>query len=99
MRARTSPTFSDSFSYSFRSLAHLHYSFITAPRFLRSLSHLFLLPISTDPCLFPDSHERSLVIASLLRFLLISSPITAVPTLAAQLAYRGNLSLHSSHGP
>ena len=47
-------------------------------------------PISADPYLFPDSHERSLVIAPLLRFPLISSPIAAVPTLAAQLAYRGN---------
>ena len=56
-----------------------------------------LSPISADPYLFPDSHERSLVIAPLLRFLLISSPIAAVPTLAAQLAYRGNPSLRLSH--
>ena len=58
-----------------------------------------LSPISADPYLFPDSHKRSLVIAPLLRFLLISSPIAAVPTLAAQLAYRGNPSLRFSHGP
>ena len=56
-----------------------------------------LSPISADPYLFPDSHERSLVIAPLLRFLLISSPIAAVPTLAAQLAYRGNPLLRFSH--
>ena len=56
-----------------------------------------LSPISADPYLLPDSHERSLVIAPLLRFLLISSPIAAVPTLAAQLAYRGNPSLRFSH--
>ena len=56
-----------------------------------------LSPISADPYLFPDSHERSLVIAPLLRFLLISSPIATVPTLAAQLAYRGNPSLRFSH--
>ena len=41
VRARTSPTLSDSFSYPFRPFAHLRYSFTTAPRFLRSLSHLF----------------------------------------------------------
>ena len=58
-----------------------------------------LSPISANPYLFPDSHERSLVIAPLLRFLLISSPIAAVPTLAAQLACRGNPSLCFSHGP
>ena len=56
-----------------------------------------LSPISADPYLFSDSHERSLVIAPLLRFLLISSLIAAVPTLAAQLVYRGNPSLHRSH--
>ena len=56
-----------------------------------------LSPISADPYLSPDSQERSLVIAPLLRFLLISSPIAAVPTLAAQLAYRGNPSLRFSH--
>ena len=97
MRARTSPTLSDSFSYPFQPFAHLRYSFTITPRFSRSLSHLSLSPISTDPYLFPDSHERSLVIAPLLRFLLISSPIAAVPTLAAQLAYRGNPLLRFSH--
>ena len=56
-----------------------------------------LSPISADPYLFPDSHERSLIIAPLLRFLLISSPIAAVPTLATQLACRGNPSLRFSH--
>ena len=57
----------------------------------------WLSPISADPYLFPDSHERSLVTAPLLWFLLISSPIAAVPTLAAQLACRGNPSLRLSH--
>ena len=97
MRGRTFPTLSDSFSYPFRPLAHLRYSFTTTLRFPRSLSHLFPSPISTDPYLFPDSHEHSLIIAPLLRFLLISSPIAAVPTLATQLAYRGNPSLRFSH--
>ena len=68
------------------------FSFPYLHRFLFRLS-----PISTESYLFPDSHERSLVIAPLLRFLLISSPIAAVPTLAAQLAYRGNPSLRLSH--
>ena len=47
MRAHTFQMFSDSFSYPFRPLAHLHYSFTTAPRFLQSLSHLSLSLIST----------------------------------------------------
>ena len=118
VRARMSPTLSNSFSYLLQTLVHLRYSFTTTPRLLQSLSHLFpfsyfhlsslsfpylhcfpfrLSPISADPYLFPDSHERSLVIAPLLRFLLISSPIAAVPTLAAQLAYRGNPLLRFSH--
>ena len=46
MRARTSPMLSDFFSCPFRPSAHLRYSFTTAPRFIRSLSHLFPSPIS-----------------------------------------------------
>ena len=97
MRARMFPTLSDSFSHPFRPFAHSRYSFTTTLRFLRSLPHLSHSPISADPYLLPDSHECSLVIAPLLRFLLTSSPIAAVPTLAAQLAYRGNPSLRFSH--
>ena len=46
VRARTSPTLSDSFSYPFQTLAHLRCSFTTTPRFPRSLSHLSPSPIS-----------------------------------------------------
>ena len=46
MRARTSPMLSDSFSYPFRTLVHLCYSFTTTPRFPRSLPHLSPSPIS-----------------------------------------------------
>ena len=76
-------------------LSYLHLSPLSFPYLHRFPFRLS--PISADPYLFPDSHERSLIIAPLLRFLLISSPIAAVPTLAAQLAYCGNLSLRFSH--
>ena len=75
--------------------SYLHLSPLSFPYLHRF--PFWLSPISADPYLFPDPHERSLVIAPLLRFLLISSPIAAVPTLAAQLAYRGNPSLRFSH--
>ena len=78
------------FPFSFLHLSPLSFPYLCRFPF-------WLSPISADPCLFPDSHERSLVITPLLRFLLISSPIAAVPTLAAQLAYRGNPSLCFSH--
>ena len=58
-----------------------------------------LSPMSADPYLLPSSHECSLVVAPSLRFLLISSPIAAVPTLTAQLAYRGKPLLHFSRRP
>ena len=118
MRARTSPTLSNSFSYPFRPFVHLRYSFTTAPWFSRSLSHLSPSPISAyRPYLF------FIPAVSPFGFLLfpptpIFSPIPTstaslshrcfgsflshlqslpVPTLAAQLAYRGNPSLHFSH--
>ena len=88
MRARTFPTLSDSFSYPFQTLAHLRYSFTTAPRFLQSLSHLFPFPISTvSPfgfLLFPPTP--------------IFSPI---PTSAASLSHRcfGSLLSHLRSPP
>ena len=84
-----------------RSLSHFPFLLSPPIALIFSLSPpfpLWLSPISADPYLFPDSHELGLVIAPLLRFLLISSPIAAVPTLAAQLAYRGNPLLRFSHG-
>ena len=85
MRARTFPTLSDSFSYPFRPLAHLRYSFTTAPRFLRSLSHLFPSPISAyRPRLFLIST------VSPFGFLLFPpTPIfSPIPTSAASLPHR-----------
>ena len=84
MRARTSPTLSDSFSYPLRPFVHLRYSFTTAPRFLRSLSHLSLSPISTYRLyLFPIST------ASPFGFLLFPpTPIfPPIPTSTASLSH------------
>ena len=84
MRARTFPTLSDSFSYPFRPFAHLRYSFTTAPRFLRSLSHLFPSPISAyRPYLFLIST------VSPFGFLLFPpTPIfSPIPTSAASLSH------------
>ena len=88
--SEVSPKPTAPFTFSYLYLSPL--SFLYLHRFPFRLS-----PISADPYLFPDSHEHSLAIAPLLRFLLISSPIAAVSTLAAQLAYRGNPSLRLSH--
>ena len=85
MRARTFPTLSDSFSYPFRPFPHLRYSFTTAPRFLRSLSHLFPSPISAyRPYLFLIST------VSPFGFLLFPpTPIfSPIPTSAASLSHR-----------
>ena len=85
MRARTSPTLSDSFSYPFRPFAHLRYSFTTTPRFPRSLSHLFPSPISAyRPRLFLTSTASPF--GSLL---LPPTPIfSPIPTSAASLSHR-----------
>ena len=83
MRACTSPTLSNSFSYPFRPFAHLRYSSATTPRFPRSLSHLSPSPISAvspfDFLLFPPTP--------------IFFPI---PTSAASLSHRcfGSFSSH-----
>ena len=85
VRAHTSPTLSDSFSYHFRPLAHLRYSFTTTPRFSRGLSHLSPSPISTYcPYLFLIST------VSPLGFLLFPpTPIfSPIPTSAASLSHR-----------
>ena len=85
MRARTFPTLSDSFSYPFRALTHLRYSFTTAPRFLQSPSHLSPSPISTyRPCLFLIST------VSPFDFLLFPpTPIfSPIPTSATSLSHR-----------
>ena len=85
MRAHTFPTLSDSFSYPFRTLAHLRYSFTTAPRFPRSLPHLSPSPISAY-----HSYLSFISTVSSFSFLLfpptlIFSPIS---TSAASLSYR-----------
>ena len=85
MRACTSPTLSDSFSYPFRTLAHLRCSFTTAPRFPRSPSHLSLSPISAyRPYLFLIST------VSPFGFLLFPpTPIfSPIPTSTASLSHR-----------
>ena len=85
MRARTFPTLSDSFSYPFRSLAHLRCSFTTTPRFPRSLPHLSPSPISAyRPYLFLLSTVSSF------GFLLFPpTPIfSPIPTSAASLSHR-----------
>ena len=88
--SEVSPKPAAPFTFSYLRLSPLSFPYLH--RFPFRLS-----PISADPYLFPDSHERSLAITPLLRFLLISSLIAAVPTLAAQLAYRGNPLLHFPH--
>ena len=98
VRARTFPTLSDSFSYPFRPFAHLCYSFTTAPRFLRSLSHLFPSPISAyRPRLFLIST------VSPFGFLLFPpTPIfSPIPTSAASLSHRcfGSFSSHLRSPP
>ena len=85
VRAHTFPTLSDSFSYPFRPFAHLRYSFTTAPRFPRSLPHLFPSPISTyRPCLF--------LISTVSPFGLLLFPPTPIfppiPTSVASLSHR-----------
>ena len=85
MRARTSPTLSDSFSYPFRPLTHLRYSSTTAPRFLRSPLHLSPSPISAYcPYLF--------LIATVSPFGFLLFPPTPIfspiPTSAASLSHR-----------
>ena len=85
VRTRTSPTFSNSFSHPFQPLVHWRYSFTTAPRFLRSLSHLFPSPISAyRPYLFLIST------VSPFGFLLFPpTPIfSPIPTSAASLSHR-----------
>ena len=85
VRARTSPTLSDSFSYPFRTLAHLRCSFTTTPRFPRSLPHLSPSPISAyRPSLFLISTD------SLFGFLLLPpTPVFfPIPTSATSLSRR-----------
>ena len=85
MRARTFPMLSDSFSYPFRTLAHLRCSFTTTPRFLRSLSHLFPSPISAYRSYLP-----LISTVSPFGFLLFPpTPIfSPIPTSAASLSHR-----------
>ena len=85
MRARTSPTLSDSFSYPFRPLAHLCCSFTTTPRFPRSLPHLFPSPISAY-----RPHPFLISAVSPFGFLLFPpTPIfSPIPTSTASLSHR-----------
>ena len=85
MRACTSPTLSDSFSYPFRTLAHLRCSFTTTPRFPRSLPHLSPSPISAY-----RAHLFLISAVSPFGFLLFppTPTFSPIPTSAASLSHR-----------